>query len=202
MNKQYPSRAQKQGQLARTRERVLATTRRLLAEHGYRGTTIERIAEDSGVARSTIYRHWNSVAEVAMAAFEQSLGEQMPTPDTGNVRNDLLLVYEQMINALNKTHWGSTIPAMVEAALQDQDFAALLRNYMGARRGILREIIQRGVGRGELPEIADIDNLLDPIVGAIYYRLLLTNRPLPSTPTLRAWVNSAVDSAGARNMLD
>ncbi len=188
------SRAQKAGQIERTRDRVLSSAAQLLARDGYRATNIERIANCSGVARSTIYRHWKSYAEVAMAAFERSLGEQMPVPDHGSVQADLRAVYMQMIGALEKTSWGRTVPAMVEAALQDADFAGLLHAYVDARRDVLRTVLERGAARGDIPPVTNVDDLLDPIVGALYYRLLLTDRPQPGAATLDRWIGQALDS--------
>jgi AcrR family transcriptional regulator len=47
---------------------VLAATRRLLTERGYRRTSIDAIAEASGVSRPTIYRRWPSKAHVVYDA--------------------------------------------------------------------------------------------------------------------------------------
>ena len=44
--------------LERTRRAVLEAALDLLTEHGYGEVTIEAVAARSGVAKSTIYRHW------------------------------------------------------------------------------------------------------------------------------------------------
>lgn len=41
-----------------SREIVMATTYELLAEEGLAGVTVDAIARRSGVAKTTIYRHW------------------------------------------------------------------------------------------------------------------------------------------------
>ncbi|WP_286175049.1 TetR/AcrR family transcriptional regulator [Mycobacterium sp. DL99] len=47
---------------------VLAVTRKLLVEKGYRGTSMDAIAEAAGISRPTIYRRWPSKAHVVYDA--------------------------------------------------------------------------------------------------------------------------------------
>ena len=58
--------------VARSRAAVLAATVDLLGELGHAGTTVEAIAERSGVAKTTIYRHWPSRAPLLIDAFHSS----------------------------------------------------------------------------------------------------------------------------------
>ncbi len=53
----------------RTRAAVVDTAVSLLVEGGVGAVTIEAIVRRSGVARSTIYRHWPSRTDVVAAAF-------------------------------------------------------------------------------------------------------------------------------------
>src|SRR5690242_20019705 len=46
--------------VAQTKQLVLEAAFAVIAESGFAGATVERIAERSGVARSSIYRHWPS----------------------------------------------------------------------------------------------------------------------------------------------
>jgi AcrR family transcriptional regulator len=55
--------------ITRTRERVLGAAWELLNEVGFDGVTVELVSERSGVARSTLYRHWRSMPEVLRDAF-------------------------------------------------------------------------------------------------------------------------------------
>ena len=50
--------------LVRSRAKVLAAATELLIESGPRGITVDAVAERSGVAKSTLYRHWSSVQEL------------------------------------------------------------------------------------------------------------------------------------------
>lgn len=118
-----PTRAPKHGQLARTRQLVLDTTLEMLAARGYSNLTTEGISEKCRVARSTIYRHWESVADIAMEAFLQIIGPPPPLPQTGNVRTDLAVNYRRLVDGLANSRWGKLLPAMLEASIRDKGFA-------------------------------------------------------------------------------
>jgi AcrR family transcriptional regulator len=52
---------------AETRREILRTARRLFAEHGYASTSVQQIAEESGVAVQTIYSSVGSKAALVLA---------------------------------------------------------------------------------------------------------------------------------------
>src|SRR5258707_9790948 len=49
--------------------KILKATIRLLEQHGFRAVTLEGIAEEAGVARTTVYRRWPNKAAVVLGAF-------------------------------------------------------------------------------------------------------------------------------------
>jgi AcrR family transcriptional regulator len=193
--KHKATRAPKRGQLARTRLVILDTTADMLASSGYSSLTVEGIAAKCGVARSTIYRHWESVADIAMEAFLRIIGPVPPIPQTGNVRTDLVVNYRRLVDGLAHSRWGELLPSMLEASIQDKVFAQLLYKAFDSRRELGRQSLLKGVDRGDLPAETNFEWLLDSITGPIYHRLFFTNRPLDEPGMIEYWVNSAVDGA-------
>lgn len=61
----------------------------LAATTGYAGATIDQIADDSGVSKSTIYRSWRSKELLYVRAAERQLG-QVPDPDPGESTEDVV----------------------------------------------------------------------------------------------------------------
>ncbi len=193
--KAKPTRAPKSGQLARTRQLVLDTTLEMLAARGYSTLTTEGISAKCGVARSTIYRHWTSVADIAMEAFLQIIGPPPPLPQTGNVRTDLAVAYRRLVDGLANSRWGKLLPAMLEASIRDKEFAQLLYKAFDSRRELGRQSLQKALERAEIPADTNFEWLLDSITGPIYHRLFFTNKPLDEPGMIEYWVNSAVDGA-------
>jgi TetR/AcrR family transcriptional regulator len=59
-------------QRAATRTRILAAAGAVYAEHGYRGTTVARIAERAELSKPTFYAFFDGVAEVITALVTES----------------------------------------------------------------------------------------------------------------------------------
>lgn len=185
------SRAPKTAQINRTRTAVLDATAALLVGNGYSAITIEKIAAESGVARSTIYRHWENLAEIVFDAVQQLLGPVGLVPDNGNLRDDLLELYAVLIRALTKGTWGKIVRGVVEAAMADQLFADVLRQAIADRREHGKAVLQRAVDRGDLPSGTNMGWFLDSISGVIYYRLTMSG-DAPDEPGM---VEHLIDAA-------
>ena len=60
--------------------RILSETCALLAARGFRGLRIDEVARRAGVPKSTIYRRWPSLAELAVDAVDAALGPRERPP--------------------------------------------------------------------------------------------------------------------------
>src|SRR6266446_8701262 len=61
--------------------KILKATLRLLEQHGFRAVTLEGIAEEAGVARTTVYRLWPNKAAVVMDAFLTQVAPWIAFPE-------------------------------------------------------------------------------------------------------------------------
>ena len=66
-----------------------AATLDLAAESGLGACTFEAISERSGIARSTLYRHWKNSSELVVDAIKSQSIERVAA-DTGTLRDDML----------------------------------------------------------------------------------------------------------------
>jgi len=153
----------------RSRRTVLATTLRLLAERGIAGTTIEAVAEHSGVAKTTIYRQWDGQATLVLDAFDSIL-HLPPPPATGTLRDDLVQLLTGFSVALSTSPATGLMFALIDAAERDPTFAALHRRQAQSRHAATLEVITRGIRTGELPPDTDPAEALDLLAGPIFYR--------------------------------
>nr|MDQ2897062.1 TetR/AcrR family transcriptional regulator C-terminal ligand-binding domain-containing protein [Actinomycetota bacterium] len=53
--------------------------------------------------------------------------------------------------------------------------AAIVKQFIAARRAMCREVFQLGLARGELRADVDVDIAIDALYGALYYRLLVSH---------------------------
>ncbi len=161
----------------RSRAAVLATTVALLTERGVGGTTIEAVASRSGVAKTTIYRQWPHQHALILDAFATVL-PLPPAPDTGSLTSDLRALVVGLSRALTGSAAAALMPALIDAAERDPDFAALHHREAARRHQVIREVLERARERGEPVADLDPDELLDTLAGPLFHRRYLTGQPL------------------------
>ena len=79
------------------RRTVLAAAFDELAENGAGAATVAGVARRSGVHETTIYRRWVTKEKLFVEAMLSRSAEEIPTPDTGSIRDDLLWVVRAVI---------------------------------------------------------------------------------------------------------
>ncbi|MFE7619435.1 TetR/AcrR family transcriptional regulator [Streptomyces sp. NPDC057496] len=168
------------GKGPRAAEAIFDTTLRHLAERGYARLTIESVAQDAGVNKTTIYRWWPSKPALLRAALVHARVLDVDIPDTGGLRGDLIALVEQIIGLLTNGRTEPVARALTSGTgLPDDELAALTRDFFADRFSREQPVFARALARGELPAGADPMLLLDLIAGAVWMRVLLRREPVP-----------------------
>lgn len=160
----------------RSRQSVLRAAQELVVEEGFRGVTIEAVSNRSGVAKTTIYRQWPGCNELLVDAFALEK-EHVLFASTGDLRADLVAGLALLAEGLG-TNTGRLLPAMLEAAERDPEFAELSKSFVDGRRRPLRDRLAIAIRAGDLPHGADIETLMSMLAGPLFYRRLLTHQSL------------------------
>jgi AcrR family transcriptional regulator len=162
--------------IERTRAIVLEAAGDLVAEAGVVGFTIDAVAKRSGVARTTIYRHWPDPNQLLFDTFA-CMGEKLPLVETGDLAADLTAGYGQLVAAMGDSEWGRMLPAMLDATFRQPALKPLLQAFTDARRQPTRDLLGRAIERGDLPADTDVERLIDRLAGPIFYRFLVLQQP-------------------------
>ena len=188
------TRAPKVAQIERTKKALMMATMELLSEIGYRSLTIELITQRAGVARSTLYRHWNNIPELAMDAFDMAIGPNQEFKEKEDVRQDLLTLYRGVAKALGRSVWARALPALIEASHNEPMFHDLLHNMHKQRRRAARQMLKRAKKRGELKSAARIEWILDSISGPLYFRLLISGAAISEPGFIKTLIDNALNN--------
>ena len=172
----------------RTRARVLAAARTVLRRDGLGGATIDAIAAEAGVARSTVYRNWASRDEVLAAAFDDAIDPPTTTDTTLPLHDQLDRVLRDLAGALTGSEWGRALPAVVAAIDAEPSLAGRYGRLTDERRAALSGLLRAGIARGELPAGTPVDDLIDALVGPLFYRRLIRQ-----TRTSAPWISAHLD---------
>jgi AcrR family transcriptional regulator len=159
---------------------ILKATREILGHAGVHGLTVEGVAARSGVAKTTIYRRWRSKEDLALAALLEVIQEEpQPVRHVGSTRTALSAYLGRLIDNLNSKLYGRIIRGLISDLGVDLELARGFRERVLARRvAVVRELLQRGIERGDLRQDLDLGIAVDLLLGPIYYRLLISGEPL------------------------
>jgi AcrR family transcriptional regulator len=157
------------------RRTVLAAAFDELAENGVGSATIAGVAKRSGVHETTIYRRWVTKERLFADAMLSRSAEEIPTPDTGSVRSDLLTVVRAVISYLTSP---AGLAALHVATLTADEHREARQEFWAGRLDALRPVVERGIARGELRPDTDAALLLESLIGPLHGRLLLTGEPV------------------------
>lgn len=161
----------------RSRAAVLAATSALLFERGYSGVSVDEVARRSGVAKTTIYRHWPARTDLLRDACA-NIGTPQTAPDLGSLRADLAALMGALADALTTAPWTSVLPSIVDAGERDPDMAEMYRRLQQGYSAPFETAIRRGIDRGELPADTDVAALAAALIGPLFFRRWFAREPL------------------------
>ncbi len=174
--------------IERTREAVLAAARDLLLDEGLMAITPTRVADRSGIARRTIYRHWTTADELVHDALA---GASYPTYSlTGDLVTDLRTHLLQLRDALEHGPLSHILLALGERAAVDASRARLRERLVHSGCAPLRAMLAQHGAPIEL-----LDDLVDELEGPVLASALVHGRAtsdklidtLVETVTRRGW---------------
>jgi AcrR family transcriptional regulator len=161
----------------RRRKVILQTAIELVMELGFRAVSVESIAAETGVAKTTIYRRWPNKAAIVMDAFmERLLRTQFPV--TERALDSVRLQMHSMARAFRSKD-GAVLKALLAEAQFDPELATAIRGrWTLPRRKLALAVFQRAVSQGELRPDIDLEATIDLLYAPMYYRLQRGTAPL------------------------
>ncbi|MFF3333180.1 TetR/AcrR family transcriptional regulator [Streptomyces sp. NPDC002888] len=120
-----------------------------LRECGYDAVTMEGVATSTRCSKSTLYRQWKTKPQLVAAALRSYRQVRFTGIDTGSLADDLRAV------ARTAAGWSASdtklMHALGHAVMQDPELRQALREALvEPEMAALREILRRGVQRGEV----------------------------------------------------
>ena len=162
-----------------SRQSILRSTLKLLKQQGgFAELSIEAVAADANVGKTTVYRWWPSKGVLAADAFFASAEEELQFPNTGSVQRDMKLQMRRVIRIFRSDR-GKVVAALLAGGQSDAELLEAFRErFLWPKRRQAYQTLQRGIDRGELPAASDLDLILDALYGPIYMRFLIRHDQL------------------------
>jgi AcrR family transcriptional regulator len=169
-----PARGRGRPRSAEAEQAILDATLRMLGTQGVAGTTIEGVAAEAGVGKTTIYRRWPTKTDLILAAISNIVPPGDP-PDTGTMAGDMAALAETQRRRLAGSGLSGIVPRVLAESMGDpklhKDF---VDRVVDPFRDMLRLFIERGIERGELRPDLEVEPLVDLLHAIPIYRILMS----------------------------
>lgn len=143
-----------------------------LSTVGWSGLTMEGVAAGAQTGKAAIYRRWPSKEDLVAEALRSALPPIGDAPDHGSIREDLYQLCCGLRDAmLSKS--GSALRAVLhecDADTAERFQSVILSGVVGPTTALIREVVSRGVDRGEVRSDALRGLAFDVIPAMMMYR--------------------------------
>ena len=148
-----------------------------LAETGYVNFSIERAATGAGTSKPVIYRRWPTRARLVYAALRANrpFGSLEP-PDTGTVRGDIMVILHRVSELVDELS-PEVIFGLIAELLHERD-SSLFAEVHERNATIMKEILTRGIRRGEIAAEKLTPRLATLPFDLVRYQLMILQQPL------------------------
>lgn len=156
---------------------ILTAAVELLIERGIAQTSMEGIARRAGVAKATVYKRWSSKEELLAEAIEAAR-EDIPAIDEQEWNLPLPDLVEAMLprwgEALANPRYRALTARLVGAGPDHPELlSAYWHHHVAPRRERAKAVLRHAQDVGALSPDADLDLLIDMLMGAMIHRLAL-----------------------------
>jgi AcrR family transcriptional regulator len=186
--------AHRDARVERTVAKVLAAAHRLLETEGLGSVTFGRISRETGVSRTTLYRHWSNPSELISEAWAK-VAPPNRVSHSAELHDDLVAVFRAVRDVVESSTMQRSLPALLAAGQRDPVISSLHARFVEDRREPIVERLRAAIAEGQIRVDADPELLVDLLSGPIFYRQLL-RRTRTSDDDVRAVVAAAL--AGVR----
>jgi AcrR family transcriptional regulator len=157
--------------------RILQAALNLVEQHGFRAVTVEVIAEEAAVAKTTIYRRWPGKAAIVMDALLTVVEPEIGFPEGASPLESLRKQMSLLAQAFRSNRGVLVRSLLAEAQFDPELKTAFLERWILKRRAIGTSVIRAAIDAGELAADTDPEMLLDALYGGLYYWLLIGTLP-------------------------
>ena len=158
---------------SRVRQVILDAAVDLLLTHGAGEVTATRVAEATGVARTTIYRQWPDRAGLLLETIDRLVAPHFVRPGSGDLRTDLKTALVDLRTRLTTRQVRPVFAALVDQSARSEAFVAVQRRFVEGMTRPTVDVLTTAQEAGQLPPTLDCANAAAVLTGPLFYQHLL-----------------------------
>ncbi|MBR7833426.1 TetR/AcrR family transcriptional regulator [Actinospica durhamensis] len=148
----------------------------LVAESGLGAVTMDAVSVRAGVSKPALYRRWPGKQELLLAAAESRLGP-LSVPDLGDFRAELRMVLRARLVAYALPGSARLFAGLIAAAAEADEERPAYSAYLARTTAQTREILERGIRRGEVRADLDVGAAVTVIASSLLMRVVIEGLP-------------------------
>jgi AcrR family transcriptional regulator len=164
--------------------RLLDAALEIVTTDGVAAVTADAVARRSGVAKTTLYRHFGSTDGLVFAAIADSVTAQAP-PDTGTLRSDLEAIHRRYLDVASSQQSRELFAWMVAKSIESAENREMFRRARVQPRGPTTVALQRAIARGEISADIDVDMAMHIIQGPLISQRIVDNSDVSESDLAR-----------------
>lgn len=164
--------------VARTRATVLGTATDIVVESGPTALTVDAVVARSGVARSTIYRHWPTRDDLLVDVFIFCAPTMTDPPAELGFEAALRHFLHDLVRQFSDPKWARVMPAMLALKAYEPAIADIERRMEELQGSVSDHLFDRGVREGRLGPDVDRTRAVALLVGPLLFAVLTGQTPL------------------------
>jgi AcrR family transcriptional regulator len=156
--------------------RVLEAAGLLFGEHGIDATSMDAIAEASGVSKATIYKHWPDKGALCLEVMSSlhDFDSLPPFEPTVDVRSDLVAFLSRQPPRPRTELRSRLMPHLMAYAVRNPAFGRAWRaQAIDPPRLQVIALLNRAISEGRLAPGVDVESAAIGLVGPMMYRNML-----------------------------
>lgn len=181
----------------RVRKVVIEAATTLFIEEGYRAVTPQRVSQETGVARSTIYRHWPDPQALLLDTIDVVVFPHGSLELTGDLRADLEAALGALRRRLDRRPFRDVFAALLEHANRSQEIVPAQRRFVEGVLAPTREVIDAGVEQGGLELTVSPEEAVAQLTGPLLHQHVML-RVAIMDELIAATVDGFLSSHGPR----
>ena len=183
MKAQQPRGRGKNPRTTRVCEIILDAAAELLVREGASAVTAMRIAEETGVARTTVYRHFPNPSGLLLDAIDRVVTPHAPTKITDNLEEDLITALSNLRMRMTKKPLRLVFTALLDHANRDGRLVAAQRRFVNGVLQPIRDILAAAIQRGDLPSTVHVETASAQLAGPLFLQHVML-RTIISEPLI------------------
>lgn len=155
--------------VARTHGAVMGAARELLVEGGPAALTVDGVVARSGVAKSTVYRHWATRDDLVVDVLASCAPVIVAPPAELPFEVAIRRIVAQFVAAMADEAWNQVLPSLLMLKSEVGALSDLEHKVFEEQSQVVADVLRKGVDEGVIAAdvLDDVDRAVTLLTGPV-----------------------------------